>query len=248
MPKRTLRNMRTLIRKYPLWVAIATGILAAMLGWGLPMISYDFHSGILITVIGILISVPFFLRAYQLYAHLHFKTKTWVILTTILIVGIALIATQLQFTQTRPKLRVDFAYSSFTASTGEIALCILNNGQSTAYQYRPILFVAPVNQLTTVDKAIELPGTNFIEPNESKFYLTTINQTDPAQDVWYLYFKLIYSDSPTGGHLYADDSPYWLSFDFNDGLNGYEFHDLTPAQRDIFEAAIKVSYPDEDFK
>ena len=256
MPKRTppirqkrpqkQQNIRTLFRKYQLWVAIGTIILGAMLGWGLSIISYNFHDGILITLAGVLISVPFFLRAYQLYAHLNIKRIIWLILVLAIIASVAIIITQLQFTQTRPRLTIDFDSSSIITSTGEIKLRIVNDGQSAAYQYYPLMFVAPANQLEKVFKASQLPNPNPLEPNKGEYCLAAINQTTPVRGVWYLYYKSIYSDSPTGGHFYTDDSPYWLSCDFDNSQEG--FVDLTPIQKDIFEATIKACYPDEDFK
>jgi hypothetical protein len=240
------RSIRTLLRKYQVWVGIGGVVLAPFLGGGVPMIPYNLHDGVLITIVGFLVSAPFFVRAYQLYAHLIIKRRTWIIIIAVTIVGVALIVTQLQFTHPRPKLRVDFDSSSIMASTGEIKFRIVNNGQGAAYQYYVIMFGAPENQLQEVIKANAVFGTSSIEPNEPEYCWATINQATPVTGVWYLYYKLTYSNSPTGGHLYTDDFPYWLSCDFNNPQKG--FVELTPAQRDIFEAAIKAYYPDEDFK
>jgi hypothetical protein len=257
MPKRTSitkqerpqrqRNIHKFLRKSGFWASISGGILALFLSWGVPMILNNVHDGVVITIAGFLFSFPFFFRAIKLYIHGDFKKRTWVIIfASAITVGIILMATQLQFTHPRPKLRVDFDSSSIMASTGEIKFRIVNNGQSAAYQYYVIMFGAPENRLQEVIKANAVFGTSSIEPNEPEYCWATINQATPVTGVWYLYYKLTYSNSPTGGHLYTDDFPYWLSCDFNNPQKG--FVELTPAQRDIFEAAIKAYYPDEDFK
>jgi len=244
MSKKTAvgKDIRQLFKVPEFWVGIALLILSLLLGWGLPMITAPTpHNGILITIGGFLISVPLFLRAYQLYAYLKIKKRTWGIVIAVIIGLLILVITQLQFTQARPKLRIDFDSSSIITSTGEIKFRIVNNGQSAAYKYYPIMFAAPANKVEEVMIASKRPSTNSMEPTESIYLSANITQPNKVTGVWYLYFKLIYSDSATGGRLYIDDSPYWLSCDFDNPHNG--FVELTPVQRDILEAAIKACYP-----
>jgi len=245
------KDVRQLLKLPEFVVGIALLVLSLLLGWGLSMvIPTTPHNGILITIGGFLISGPFFLRAYQLYAHLKIKKRTWGILIAVIVGLLALIVTQLQFTQARPKLRVDFDSSSTFISTvdsiSEIHFRIVNSGQSAAYQYHAIMFVVPENQLQEVIKADPNFSTNSIEPGEPEYCMAAISRTNPVGGVWYIYYKLIYSNSPTGGHLYNNDSPYWLSCDFSNPQK--PFVELIPAQRDIFKAAIKVCYPDEDIR
>jgi len=244
------RNIRTLFKKYPTWAAIGTIILGTLLSWGVPMIPYDLHNGVLIILLAVLISLPFFFQAYQLYTHHATKKKTWIIIICLVIVGIVLIGSQLQFTETRPKLRIDFdspaTYTYTTNSTGEISLRIVNNGESAACQYYAIVFAAPENQLQQVKRLKQEFGTNCIDPTEPAYCNVHLNFTNQPTGVCYIYYKLIYSNSPTGGHLYTNDSPYWFSCDFTNAQKS--FAQLTPAQRDIFKAAIKAYYPDEDIE
>jgi hypothetical protein len=240
------RDIHILFRKYPIWAAIGTIIFGTFLSWGVPMIPYDLHNGVLIILLGGLISLPFFFQAYQLYTHHNTKKRTWIFIISLVIVGVALIVTQLQVTHPRPKLRIDFDSSSVIASTGELKFRIVNNGQSAAYQYYPIMFAVPANKLEEVMVTSKIPGTNSIEPSESIYLSVNITQPNKVTGIWYLYFKLVYSNAPTGGRLYTDDSPYWLSCDFDNPHNG--FVELTPTQRDIFKAAIKACYPSVDIK
>jgi hypothetical protein len=60
--------MSRLLRSYPFIIGIAVFILALFLGWGLPMIFPSTpHNGVIITIIGLIISAPFFIGAYILY-------------------------------------------------------------------------------------------------------------------------------------------------------------------------------------
>jgi hypothetical protein len=247
MPKRTCHpRLRTLFRKHQLWAGIGGVILAPFLGWGVPMIPYDLYNGVLITLAGFLISVPFFVRALQLYIGWNIKKRTWLIIVIAIIASVVVIATQLQFTNPRPKLRIDFDSSSIIASTGEIKFHIINRGQDTAYQYSAIIFVAPVSKLDEVMLASKTFGTNSIEPGESVYLFDNITQPNKPTGVWYFYLKFIYSNSPTRPSLYINDSPYWLSCDFDNPQN--RLIELTPTQRDIFKAAINTRYPDVDVK
>ena len=63
-----------MLKSYQFWLGIGSPILALSLSLGLPMIvSSTRHNGILITSIGVAISVPFFIRAFVLYRR---KTKS----------------------------------------------------------------------------------------------------------------------------------------------------------------------------
>lgn len=157
---------------------------------------------------------------------------------------------QIQGTQTRPKLRVDFdspsTYTYTTNSTGEIKLRIVNRGEGVAYQYYAIVFAALENRLQKVIRLEQEFGTNCIDPGEGRYCNVHIDFTDRPGGVCYVYYKLIYSNSDTGGHLYTNDSPYWFSCDFTNPENS--FPELNPAQRDIFKAGIESYYPDEDIE
>jgi len=244
------RNIRTLLGKHQVWVGIGGVVLAPFLGAGVPVIPYNLHDGALIIAIGFLVSTPFFVRAYQLYAHLNIKRRTWIIIIAVIIVGVVLIVTQLQFTHPRPRLRIDFdspATCTYTTnSTGEISLRIVNNGESAACQYYAIIFAASEDQLQEVSRLEQEFGTNCIEPTEPAYCNVHLNFTNQPRGVCYIYYKLMYSNSPTGGHLYSNDSPYWFSCDFTNAQNS--FAQLTPAQRDIFKAAIEAYYPDGHIK
>jgi hypothetical protein len=178
------------------------------------------------------------------------RVRIWVSLVTVAIVGVAIALIVTHPTQTRPKLRIDFdspaTYTYTTNSTGEISLRIVNNGESAACQYYAIVFAAPENQLQQVKRLKQEFGTNCIEPTELAYCNVHLNFTNQPTGVCYIYYKLIYSNSPTGGHLYTNDSPYWFSCDFTNAQKS--FTQLTPAQRDIFKAAIKAYYPDQDIE
>jgi len=260
MPKRTKpttdesprrkRNIRTLFRKHQIWTAAGILVFGGFLGWGLPLIPHDLHDSVLIILVGALISAPFFVRAYQLYVHRNIKRRTWIILTSAVIVGAVLTMTQLQFTQPRPKLRVDFDSPSTctytTNSTGEISLRIVNKGESAACQYYAIVFAASENQLQEVTRLEQEFGTNCIDPSEPVYCNVHLDFTNQPRGVCYIYYKLIYSNSSTGRRLYTNDSPYWFSCDFSNAQKS--FIQLTPAQRDLFKAAIEARCPDEDIK
>jgi hypothetical protein len=62
--------MRELLKLYQIWVGVGLLILSQFFSWGLPMIiTPTFHNGILITIIGVFVSAPFFIWAYKLYRH-----------------------------------------------------------------------------------------------------------------------------------------------------------------------------------
>lgn len=244
------RNIRTLFRKHPIWTTVGILIVGGFLSWGLPMIPYDLHDGLLIIFAGVLISVLFFVQAYQLYAHRSIKRRNWIILITLVILGVVLMMSQLQFTHPRPKLRVDFDSPDTTVyttnSTAEISFRIVNRGQSAACQYYAIIFAASENRLQEVTKLTQRFGTVCRDPGEPVYCTVHLNITKEPTGTWYMCYKLIYGNSPTGGHLYTDDYPYWILFDFSNTQQ--PFMQLTPEQRDIFKAAIEARFPDEDIE
>jgi len=63
-------GMRQLFRLFQFWLGIGVLALSLFLGWGLPMIIPSTpQNGIVITIVGAAISVPFFIKAYRLYKH-----------------------------------------------------------------------------------------------------------------------------------------------------------------------------------
>ena len=57
-----------MLKLYQFWLGIGLFLLALLLGWGLPMIiPSTLHNGILITIVGFVISAPFLIWAYVLY-------------------------------------------------------------------------------------------------------------------------------------------------------------------------------------
>ena len=154
----------------------------------------------------------------------------------------------IQGRQTRPYLTVDFHSSYYIPSTGDIVFHIVNNGNAIAYQYYPLMFTASANQAEKVFKASQLHSSNPIEPGpDGENSESTFNSTTPVTGIWYIYYKPIYSDSPTEGHFYTDSSHYWLYVDFDN--QQIKFNDLIdPEELAKFKAAINASYPDADIK
>jgi len=235
------RDIHTLLGRHPIWAGVGTAVFLTLLGCGISRILDDPHNGVLFILLGFIISLPLFLQAYRLYTHRKTDRKARIVITSLVLVGVALIVTQLQFTQARPRLRIDFGSSSVVASTGELKFRVVNSGQSAAYEYHPIIFAASADKPEKVIITSKAPGTNSVEPGESIYFLADIPEPNEVTGVWYLYLRLVYSSSPTGGRIYIDDSPYWLSYDF-DNLDN-EFVELTPTQRDMFKATIVACYP-----
>jgi hypothetical protein len=62
--------MRELFKLWQTWLGIASFVISQFLGWGLPMIIPSTpYNGVLIIIIGIVVSAPFFIWAYKLYRH-----------------------------------------------------------------------------------------------------------------------------------------------------------------------------------
>jgi len=60
--------MRNLFKLYQFWISIGLFLLALFFGWGLPMlIPSTPHNGIIITIFGVIISLPFLIWAFVLY-------------------------------------------------------------------------------------------------------------------------------------------------------------------------------------
>jgi hypothetical protein len=239
-----MQELFRLFKSHTWLKGIAGTIGAGLVFWGLSMIlPPTYHNGISLIILGI--AVVGILWALSLRHKVGNKRVFYLVIACI-VVGCVFIATQLDFRseqiqepQARPKVRIDFSSTSTKVYDNFIKFCVKNVGNSTAYQYRATIFVAPDDQIQNVTSANVTTSTNTLEPNEPVYTSIDIIGATQGNGIWYICFKLTYNDSR--GHIYSSDPPYWLFCNFSEPQKG--FGELSPTQRDEFEANITARYP-----
>jgi hypothetical protein len=183
--------------------------------------------------------VPHVHKLRHLQQPLRKISNTWRVWILVILILSSIIAAAYSM-QNRPILIVNYSGTVVgDNATPIIYLEIENIGANPAYRIVPILYWAPESELQNLFSPGMTIGILYLYPHEQCMLPLQLELNDSDKwYIYYIYYRLEYSDAPNKGIKYAVE--YWYLFDFSTRC----LSNLSPTQKEAFQPYIDELFAD----